>query len=276
MPDKIDAGASARLRHAIDTGRTRDKAPGLDPAAAPLGTDDESAGTLPPLDREAKTAASQPRFTGDCRRYIRHAAPGLSSAGPDHLAGHPARAHRHRGRGYRRRVADAIECALPADQSRADAPARQRVVIIGGGFGGLNAAQRLAKSRVEVTLIDRHNYHLFQPLLYQVATAALSPADIAAPIRAHPAPQRNATVLSAGAGHRLGGRDGHCRRAGAFRYDYLVVATGREHSYFGHDDWAPFAPGLKTIEDATRCGAASCSPSRRRRTATDAAERSGC
>ncbi|HMG55833.1 MAG TPA: NAD(P)/FAD-dependent oxidoreductase [Kofleriaceae bacterium] len=127
---------------------------------------------------------------------------------------------------------------------------RPHVVVIGGGFGGLAAARSLARAPVSVTLIDRRNHHLFQPLLYQVATAALNPSDIAYPIRAALAHQRNARVLLAAAtsidvaGRRVILDDG------ALEYDYLVVATGATHSYFGHDDWAATAPGLKSIEDA--------------------------
>ncbi|HKR90506.1 MAG TPA: NAD(P)/FAD-dependent oxidoreductase [Phenylobacterium sp.] len=128
---------------------------------------------------------------------------------------------------------------------------RARVVILGGGFAGLEAAKALAAAPVEVTLIDRQNHHLFQPLLYQVATAALAPADVAWPIRGVLSDQRNARVLMAEAG----GIDLAARRvrttAGEFAYDFLVVATGATHAYFGHDDWAAFAPGLKRIEDAT-------------------------
>jgi NADH dehydrogenase len=124
------------------------------------------------------------------------------------------------------------------------------VVIIGGGFGGLAAARGLARAPVRITLIDRRNHHLFQPLLYQVATAALNPGDIAYPIRAALAKQRNARVLLATATSI----DVASRRVvlddGALEYDYLVVATGATHSYFGRDDWAQVAPGLKSIEDA--------------------------
>jgi len=126
---------------------------------------------------------------------------------------------------------------------------RPHVVIIGGGFGGLNAAQGLAKAPVNVTLIDRRNYHLFQPLLYQVATAAINTSDIAHPIRSVLAKQRNARVLLAEALTI----DVKNRRVilddGLIEYDFLVVATGATHSYFGKD-WAHLAPGLKTIEDA--------------------------
>ncbi|HEX2690333.1 MAG TPA: NAD(P)/FAD-dependent oxidoreductase [Kofleriaceae bacterium] len=124
------------------------------------------------------------------------------------------------------------------------------VVVIGGGFGGLAAARALANAPVRVTLIDRRNHHLFQPLLYQVATAALNPGDIAYPIRAALASQRNARVLLAAATSI----DVANRRVvlddGELGYDYLVVATGATHSYFGRDDWAQVAPGLKSVEDA--------------------------
>ena len=128
---------------------------------------------------------------------------------------------------------------------------RPRVVIIGAGFGGLSAAKALARSPFDVTLIDRHNYHLFQPLLYQVATAGLSPADIASPIRSILSRQKNANVVLA----KVSGVDLRRREVLAegrrIPFDYLVVATGAQHAYFGHDDWAGYAPGLKTIDDAT-------------------------
>jgi NADH dehydrogenase len=128
--------------------------------------------------------------------------------------------------------------------------ARPRVVIIGGGFGGLSAARALAWAPVDVTLIDRHNYHLFQPLLYQVATAGLAPNEIAAPIRAILHKQANATVLmetvtGIDAAKRLVLIDGE-RQC----YDFLVIATGARHAYFGHDEWERFAPGIKTLADA--------------------------
>jgi NADH:ubiquinone reductase (H+-translocating) len=126
-----------------------------------------------------------------------------------------------------------------------------RVVIIGGGFGGLKAARGLAKAPVRVTVIDRGNHHVFQPLLYQVATAGLSPADISAPIRGVLGRQRNTEVEMA----EVTGVDVEQRlvRLGdrAVPYDHLIVATGARHSYFGHDDWEPCAPGLKSISDAT-------------------------
>jgi NADH:ubiquinone reductase (H+-translocating) len=130
------------------------------------------------------------------------------------------------------------------------------VVIIGGGFGGLSAAKGLAKEAVRVTLIDRRNHHLFQPLLYQVATAGLSPAQIAAPIRTIFRRQRNVTVLLGEVtGVDLVRREvrlGNTPTSPRILYDYLVIATGARHSYFGHDDWEPYAPGLKSLEDATK------------------------
>lgn len=129
--------------------------------------------------------------------------------------------------------------------------ARQRVVILGAGFGGLNAAQALKSAPVDVTVIDRRNYHLFQPLLYQVATAGLSPAQIAMPIRRILARQKNVTVLM----DRVLDVDLDRRlvitREREIPYDYLIVATGARHAYFGHDEWEAFAPGLKKIDDAT-------------------------
>jgi NADH dehydrogenase len=126
-----------------------------------------------------------------------------------------------------------------------------RVVIVGGGFGGLNAAKALRHAPVEITLIDRRNFHLFQPLLYQVATGALSPADIAAPLRSVLRRQRNVRVLL----DEVVGLDPDARRLrlrhDALDYDTLIVATGAHHQYFGHDAWSQSAPGLKTIEDAT-------------------------
>jgi len=123
-------------------------------------------------------------------------------------------------------------------------------VIIGGGFGGLDAARALSRAAVRVTLVDRHNYHLFQPLLYQVATASLSPGDIASPIRWILRRQKNVQVLLAEAR----AIDAPARRVvldrGELTYDYLIVATGAAHSYFGHPEWAGRAPGLKTLDDA--------------------------
>jgi NADH dehydrogenase len=124
------------------------------------------------------------------------------------------------------------------------------IVIVGGGFGGLNAARALARASVRITLIDRRNHHLFQPLLYQVATAALNPSDIAVPIRRILRNQKNVEVLLAEARSvDLNAKVVELDEDMA-SYDYLVVATGARHSYFGHDEWAPFAPGLKSIGDA--------------------------
>lgn len=125
------------------------------------------------------------------------------------------------------------------------------VVIVGDGFGGLYAVQALRHAPVRVTLIDRKNHHNFQPLLYQVASAALSPADIAVPIRAILRHQRNANVvLGEVVGFDLAARTVRLDDGAEVPYDYLVVAAGASHSYFGHDDWEPLAPGLKTLEDA--------------------------
>jgi NADH:ubiquinone reductase (H+-translocating) len=140
--------------------------------------------------------------------------------------------------------------ARTALQSEERPSARPRVVIVGAGFGGLTAARALANAPVDVIVIDRCNYHLFQPLLYQVATAGLTPADIASPIRAILRRQRNATVLL---GAATGVDKGACAvLLGDKRvaYDYLVLATGARHAYFGHDEWEAVAPGLKTIDDA--------------------------
>ncbi|HZP22785.1 MAG TPA: NAD(P)/FAD-dependent oxidoreductase [Terriglobales bacterium] len=127
---------------------------------------------------------------------------------------------------------------------------RLQVVIVGGGFGGLKAAEALSRLPLQITLVDRKNHHTFQPLLYQVATAGLSAAEIAAPIREILARRRNVEVLLGEVtGFDLDGRLVHLQGF-ALSYDYLVVAAGATHAYFGHDDWEPLAPGLKTIEDA--------------------------
>ena len=129
---------------------------------------------------------------------------------------------------------------------------RPRVIIIGAGFAGLRAAQRLGKLPVDVTVIDRKNHHTFQPLLYQVALAVLSPGDIAQPIRTILRRNRNTeVVMDEVLGIDTGARRVSLASGAVMAYDYLIVATGSTHSYFGHDDWAKVAPGLKTIEDAT-------------------------
>ena len=154
-------------------------------------------------------------------------------------------------------------------------PARSRphVVVVGCGFGGLAATRSLADADVDVTVIDRENHHTFQPLLYQVASAGLNPSDIAQPIRHIIRKQQNARVLldevvgvdlDARAVHTIGDRIG---------YDYLILATGATHSYFGHDEWAEFAPGLKTIDDALGIRRRILLAFERAEVATDAAER---
>jgi NADH dehydrogenase len=134
-----------------------------------------------------------------------------------------------------------------------------RVVIVGGGFGGLQAARALRRAPVEVTLVDRRNFHLFQPLLYQVATGSLSPGEIASPLRGILKRQRNASVVLAEVtGFDLASRQvllGHLPNeadSGALEYDSLIVAAGASHSYFGNDSWEEHAPGLKVVEDALR------------------------
>ena len=135
-------------------------------------------------------------------------------------------------------------------QIRLNVMETHRVVIVGGGFGGLNAAQSLRRTPVDVTLVDRRNFHLFQPLLYQVATGGLSPSNIAVPIRSIVRRQKNCRVLmSEVVGFDLSRRVVKLQE-GELPYDSLIVATGSQTGYFGHDDWRPRAPGLKSIEDA--------------------------
>jgi len=131
-------------------------------------------------------------------------------------------------------------------------PERKRVVIIGGGFGGLYAAKSLGNEPVDVVLVDHKNHHVFQPLLYQVATAALSPGDIASPIRGVLRHYANIEVfLDEVVGFDLHGHRVHLKEGADLAYDYLIVAAGATHSYFGHEQWEAVAPGLKTLEDAT-------------------------
>ena len=150
---------------------------------------------------------------------------------------------------------------------------RPNVVIVGAGFGGLEAAKSLARAPVDVVVIDRQNHHCFQPLLYQVATAALSPADVAWPIRHILRKQANATVLMADV--RAVDTEKQVVHADSISvpYDYLVLATGATHSYFGHDEWAEAAPGLKRIEDATRIRRRILIAFEQAELTTDAAER---
>jgi len=128
---------------------------------------------------------------------------------------------------------------------------RPRVVIVGGGFGGLSAALALKRAAVDVALVDRRNFHLFQPLLYQVATGALSPANIAAPLRALLKRQRRASVVLAEVVDFDVARREVVLAEGRLRYDFLIVAAGAKNHYFGHEAWREHAPGLKTVEDAT-------------------------
>jgi NADH dehydrogenase len=126
-----------------------------------------------------------------------------------------------------------------------------KVVILGGGFGGLSAAQALKNAPVQVTLVDRCNYHLFQPLLYQVATGSLSPANVAGPLRQVLRKQKHTQVLLGEAVHIDAAKRRVILSDGALDYDTLIVATGATHQYFGHDEWEKFAPGLKNLDDAT-------------------------
>ena len=151
----------------------------------------------------------------------------------------------------------------------------KRVVIVGAGFGGLAAAKALAGAPFDVTVIDQHNYHLFQPLLYQVATAGLSPADIASPIRGILAKAQNVSVMLG----KVSGVDTQRREVIAegrrVPFDYLILATGAQHAYFGHGEWAAFAPGLKTIDDATYIRRRILLAFEKAETEADPAERAG-
>lgn len=162
------------------------------------------------------------------------------------LAG--AERHRREARwvsDWRERIKRPTICCMQSSESK-----KPRVIIIGAGFGGLEAAKKLACKDVRLTVIDRTNYHLFQPLLYQVATAALSPADIAGPIRGILSKCKNVEVVLA----EVESVDVETRKVKTkdrvFDYDYLIIATGARHSYFGHDEWEKLAPGLKSLEDA--------------------------
>lgn len=129
---------------------------------------------------------------------------------------------------------------------------KKKVIIVGGGFGGLNCARRIARDKnCEILVLDRRNHHLFQPLLYQVAMAGLSPADIATPIRSVFRKKENVRVLMTEVQKIEPQRNSVTTTLGEFPYDYLVLACGSEHSYFGHENWEDFAPGLKTVEQAT-------------------------
>jgi NADH dehydrogenase len=128
---------------------------------------------------------------------------------------------------------------------------KHRVVVVGGGFGGLETVRRLAGAPVEITLIDQHNHHIFQPLLYQVATASLAPSEVAWPIRVMVRKRPEVTTLLATVvGVDTAAREVRLDGGERIAYDTLVLATGARHAYFGHDEWEPFAPGLKTLEDA--------------------------
>jgi len=144
------------------------------------------------------------------------------------------------------------EQAIEAQAGPSTGRVRRKVVIVGGGFAGINAAQILGKLPVDVTLVDRKNYHTFQPLLYQVALAVLSPADIAQPIRSILRDCTNVEVLmDEVTGFELDRKLVHLKTGAELVYDFLILASGSTHSYFGHDDWSKLAPGLKTVEDAT-------------------------
>src|SRR4051812_22738684 len=168
------------------------------------------------------------------------------------------------------RVRDQSTAHVPTGEVMTTSP---RVVIVGAGFGGLTAAKALSGKPFDVTVIDQHNYHLFQPLLYQVATAGLSPAEIASPIRGILSREQNVNVMLG----KVSGVDTARREVLAegrrIPYDTLILATGAQHAYFGHDEWAAFAPGLKTIDDATYIRRRILLAFEKAETETDAAER---
>ncbi|MGI8772303.1 MAG: NAD(P)/FAD-dependent oxidoreductase [Acidobacteriaceae bacterium] len=142
--------------------------------------------------------------------------------------------------------------AASQEASHTGSPRRPQVVILGGGFAGLHAAQALGRMAVDVTMVDRRNHHTFQPLLYQVALGVLSPADIAQPIRTVLRHEKNVEVfMDEAVQFDLANNVVLLRSNARLQYDYLILATGSTHSYFGHDSWATLAPGLKTVEDAT-------------------------
>jgi len=136
-------------------------------------------------------------------------------------------------------------------EPKVNAPMKPRIVIVGAGFGGLFATRQLSRVHADITLIDRQNYHLFQPLLYQVATAGLAPSDIAWPIRGILSGQKNVTVLLDQVCNVNLDTDEVVTKDRTLPFDYLILATGVRHAYFGHENWEPHAPGLKSIDDAT-------------------------
>ena len=170
----------------------------------------------------------------------------------------------------------ATPASSPAPPSRAGLPAPRRVVIVGGGFGGLSVARALADAPVEITLIDRRNHHLFQPLLYQVASAALSPGEIAEPIRSLLAAQKNVRVMLGEVVHVDPAARTVSLAEGVVPYDRLILAAGATHSYFGKDGWAQHAPGLKTMADALEIRQRVLMAYERAELATDPNERRRC
>ncbi len=211
-------------RPGIEHGRMVDKVDLPDPTAASLGTDGEAGGNAPLEDRvdEAPTLMFRPRY----------------------LRGLPDLDHRTGGR-------VSVESEMTDHVETSNGASAPRVIIVGGGFAGLEAAKTLARAPVTVTVIDRENHHCFQPLLYQAATAALSASDIAWPVRSILSRQGNTRVVMAEVtGVDLATRRVMTMQMAPLEYDFLILATGATHSYFGHEDWARYAPGLKTIEDA--------------------------